>query len=133
MVRPARKPVHWIGSSKKDLKALPADVQDVFGSALLDAQYGDTPIGSRPFGEHVSGEVLKLVENHEGNTYRAAFTVAFRECVYVLHVFMKKSKSGKATPRPHKAVVEARLARAKTHHAAVYGKPQLRKPRSSTG
>jgi len=36
-----RKPLHFIGSSKKDLKRMPEEVQDVFGSALLDAQYGD--------------------------------------------------------------------------------------------
>jgi phage-related protein len=40
-----RKPLHFIGSSQKDLRAMPEDVQDVFGSALLDAQYGDVPEG----------------------------------------------------------------------------------------
>lgn len=113
------KSAYWIGSSKKDLKAMPGDVQDVFGKALLDAQYGDLPVGARPFGEHVSREVMKLVENHNGNTYRAAYTV-FPECVYVLHVFMKKSKSGVKTPQADKATVEARLATAKKHHAAKY-------------
>jgi hypothetical protein len=45
-----RKPLHFIGSSKKDLREMPEEVQDVFGSALLDAQYGDHPEGARPFG-----------------------------------------------------------------------------------
>lgn len=78
---------------------MPEDVQDVFGSMLRDAQYGDLPVGARPFGEHVSREVMKLAENHDGNTYRAAYTVMFPECVYVLHMFMKKSKSGLRLPR----------------------------------
>lgn len=100
---------------------MPEDVQDVFGSALLDVQYGDVPDGARPFGEQVSREVMKLVEDHDGNTYRAAYTVTFPECVYVLHVFMKKSKSGIKTPQPDKNTIEARLTRAKQHYAAEYG------------
>jgi phage-related protein len=120
MEPPCRKPIHWIGSSKKDLAAMPEDVQDVFGSALLDAQYGDVPVGARPFGEHVSREVMKLAEDHDGNTYRAAYTVMFPECVYVLHVFMKKSKSGVKTPKPDKNTVESRLTRARQHYAAEY-------------
>lgn len=28
------KSLYWVGSSKKDLQSLPADVQDVFGYAL---------------------------------------------------------------------------------------------------
>jgi phage-related protein len=41
-----RRPLHFIGSSKRDLRDLRE--QDVFGSALLDAQYGDMPAGARP-------------------------------------------------------------------------------------
>ena len=33
------------------MKALPEDVQEVFGRSILDAQYGDHPEGARPFGE----------------------------------------------------------------------------------
>lgn len=99
---------------------MPEDVQDVFGAALLDAQYGDVPFGARAFGEQVSREVMKLIENHDGNTYRAAYTVAFPECVYVLHVFMKKSKSGIKTPKADKDLVERRLKAAREHHAKTY-------------
>jgi hypothetical protein len=48
-----------------------------FGSALLDAQYGDHPAGARPFGEGVPRDVMKLVEDFAGDTYRAVYTVAF--------------------------------------------------------
>jgi len=34
------KPLEWIGSSKKDLRALPDDVMDVFGYVLHLAQAG---------------------------------------------------------------------------------------------
>jgi phage-related protein len=100
---------------------MPEDVQDVFGSALLDAQHGDTPEGARPFGEGVSSTVWKLVEDHDRDTYRAAYTVAFEKAVYVLHVFKKKSKSGIATPKPDKDRIEERLKAARAHYKLNYG------------
>jgi hypothetical protein len=39
------------GGCKKSLDGLPEDVKDVFGSGLLDVQYGGTPDGAKPFGE----------------------------------------------------------------------------------
>jgi phage-related protein len=115
-----RKPLHFVGSSIKDLRALPEEVKDVFGSALLDAQYGDHPEGARPFGEGMPREVMKLVEDYDRNTYRAAYTVALSDAVYVLHVFTKKSKQGIETPRPDKETIRSRLQAAKKHHKHYY-------------
>ena len=84
----------WVGGSKRSLDEVPEDVKDVFGSALLDVQYGDAPAGARPFGEGLPHEIWKIVEDYDGGTYRAVYTAAFPEVVYVLDVFMKKSKSG---------------------------------------
>jgi phage-related protein len=116
-----RKPLLFVGSSKKDLRSLPDDVKDVFGSALLDAQYGDRPDGARPFGEGLPSEILKLTDDFDGDTYRAAYTVEFRECVYVLHVFKKKSKSGIGTPQPDKDLVLTRWKTAQRDYADRYG------------
>jgi phage-related protein len=115
-----RKPIHFIGSSKKDLREMPDDVQDVFGSALLDAQYGDVPYGARAFGEGVPREVMKLVEDFDGDTYRAAYTVWFAEAVYVLHVFKKKAKAGIGTPQPDKELIRTRLRAAAEHYERTY-------------
>ena len=119
---PARKPLHFIASSKKDLQELPEPVQDAFGYALLDAQYGDHPDGARPFGEGLPREVMKLVEDFDGDTFRAAYTVAFPRAVYVLHVFKKKSTSGIATPKPDKDVIKGRLQTATEHYRRTYEK-----------
>jgi len=99
---------------------MPEEVQDVFGSALLDAQYGDHPAGARPFGEGLPSKVMKLVEDHDGDTYRAAYIAALRGAVYVLHVFKKKSSSGIATPKPDKDLIRIRLQAAEAHHRATY-------------
>jgi len=39
-MRPKLKPLFWVGAAKKELMALPAKVQDVFGYALHLAQAG---------------------------------------------------------------------------------------------
>ena len=98
-------------------------MQDVFGSALLDAQYGDVPEGARAFGEGAPREVMKLVEDYDGDTYRAAYTVSFVEAVYVLHVFKKKAKSGIGTPQPDKDLIRTRLRAAAEHYQRTYESP----------
>lgn len=120
---PVRKPIHFLGSSKKDIGNLPEDVKDAFGSALLDAQYGDVPDGARPFGEGLPRTVMKLAEDDDGDTYRAAYTMAFPRAVYVLHVFQKKSKSGIGTPERDKDLIRSRLKAAEAHYALNYRRP----------
>jgi hypothetical protein len=74
---PVAQALHFIGSSLKDLQRLPEEVQDVFGSALLDAQYGDEPDGSRPFGEGLPKTVRKLAEDRSA---RVSQEVEVRHC-----------------------------------------------------
>lgn len=99
---------------------MPDEVQDVFGSALLDAQYGDDPEGARPFGEGLPKSVMKLAEDFDGDTYRAAYTVVLPQAVYVLDIFKKKSKSGIATPKHITNRIRARLNAATDHYQQTY-------------
>jgi phage-related protein len=119
-VRPPLKPLKWVGDSKRSLSRFPEDVKDVFGAALLDVQFGDTPAGAKPFGEGLPREIWKIVGSSDGNTYRAAYTAAFPEVVYVLDVFMKKSKSGIGTPRMDKDRVRERFNAAKRDYDEHY-------------
>jgi phage-related protein len=41
------KPLFWAGSSRKDLKDFPAEVQDGMGYALRDAQFGGRRINAK--------------------------------------------------------------------------------------
>ena len=61
--------------------------------------------------------VLEVVEDDDGNTYRAVYTVQFAGVVYVLHAFQKKSKSGKKTPPGEIEKVKKRLKEAEKHYA----------------
>jgi phage-related protein len=83
------KPVFWIASSRKDLKKFPKGVRQTFGQALFDAQTGGKHPDAKPLkGFHGAG-VLEVVEDDDGNTYRAVYTVKLAGVVYVLHVFQK--------------------------------------------
>lgn len=103
------KPLEWIGSSKKDLKALPDDVVDVFGYALFLAQAGGRHDQAKPLRGFGSADVLEVIEDFRGDTYRAVYTVRFEERVFVLHVFQKKSKTGIATPKRDMNLIRDRL------------------------
>lgn len=117
----SRRPLIAIGSSLDDLGDMPIEIRRTFGRALRAAQNGAYPEDSRPFGEGLPREVLKLIESHHGDTYRAACVIEFPECVYLLHVFKKKSASGKATPKPALDTIRARWSAAKEHHRNNYG------------
>lgn len=109
------KPLHWVGSSKKDLLALPADVVDDFGYALGAVQLGATPPQAKAWKGEGSG-VWELVENHRGDTFRAVYTVRFAKAVYVLHCFQKKSPSGIRTAQSDIDLIHERLKLAQQHY-----------------
>lgn len=66
--------------------------------------------------------LFEAVESHDGDTYRAVYTVRFREVVYVLHAFQKKSPSGIRTARTDVALIAQRLRLAQQDYEAGYGK-----------
>lgn len=103
------RPLHWVGSSKRDLLALPEEVVDVFGYALYLAQIGMKHGQAKPLTGFGSAGVLEIVEDRKGSTYRAVYTVRFASAVFVLHVFEKRSKRGIATPKSDMDLIRARL------------------------
>ncbi len=56
--------------------------------------------------------MYELRESFEGNAYRAVYVVNLKKGLYVLHAFMKKSKSGIALPKPDAELIAQRLQRA---------------------
>lgn len=111
------KPVFWVASSRKDLKKFPKAVRTTFGQAIYDAQTGGKHPAAKPLKGFGGAGVLEVVEDDNGNTYRAVYTVKFAGVVYVLHAFQKKSRSGVATPPEEIQKVRARLKDAEQHHA----------------
>jgi phage-related protein len=111
------KPLFWIGSSREDLKDCSDEVQDAIGYALHWAQRGGKSPDAKPLSGFRGAGVLEIVEDYDGDTYRAVYTVRFKGAVYVLHVFQKKSRKGIATPKSDLDLVKARLKRAEAHYA----------------
>ena len=111
-----RKPLHWIGSSRDDIRDMPEDVKDEFGHALDQAQAGEKHPGAKPLKGFAGAGVLEVVTSDAGGSYRAVYTVKFPAVVYVLHVFQKKSKKGIATPKEEIEKIKRRLKVARQHY-----------------
>ena len=62
--------------------------------------------------------VLEVVEDFDGDTYRAVYTVRFAGLIYVLHAFQKKSKKGIATPKQTIELIKSRLRDAEEDYRA---------------
>ena len=121
------KPLHWVGSSKRDFLAFPAQVQSDMGYALGVAQLGGKPPNAKPWkGE--GPNVFEVVENFDGGAYRAVYTVRFEGVVYVLHTFQKKSPSGIGAGMPDVELIRERLKRAREDYET-----RQRAPRGAGG
>ncbi|OKH40334.1 hypothetical protein NIES2101_34985 [Calothrix sp. HK-06] len=106
------KPLKSIASALDDLKEFPEDVQDVMGYALDLAQHGEKHPNAKPLKGFSGGGVLEIIDDFDGDTYRAIYTVKFEGVVYLLHAFQKKSKHGIATSKQDINLVKKRLQKA---------------------
>jgi phage-related protein len=108
----APKPVRWVGTSLRELRSFPTSVKREIGHALFTAQQGETDPAAKPLKGFGGAGVIEIVASHRGNAWRAVYTVRFRDAIYVLHVFQKKSTKGIATPDREMDMVRRRLAEA---------------------
>ena len=108
------KPVLWICSSKRDLMKMPSDVIDDFGFGLYQAQIGKYPDTGRTLTGFGNANIIELVVDHKGDTFRTVYTMRFIEIIVVLHAFQKKSKRGICTPKPDIDLIRSRLKMAET-------------------
>ena len=91
------------------------------GNALGIAQFGGSAPTAKPW-KGLGPGVLEIVESHDGNAYRAVYTVRFEKAVYVLHVFQKKSPSGIRTANRDVDLVAERLKTAERDYEEHHGK-----------
>ena len=112
------RPTRWLGDSRRRLRSFPEEVKNDIGVAIMWAQLGDKHPDAKPLSGFGGAGVLEIVENHDGDTYRAVYTVRFKEWIYILHCFQKKSKRGKETPRHDINLIKERLKQAGEIEAA---------------
>ncbi len=118
MKKDNEKPLIWIGTSLEDLRKFPEEVKDEMGYALDVAQNGGKADSAKPLKGIVTGAgVLEVVDDFDGNTYRAVYTVKFKGIVYALHAFQKKSKKRIETPKSDIDLIKTRYKRAEQDYA----------------
>ena len=110
------KPCYFIGSSKKAISAFPDEVKSGIGKSLFIAQSGGEASNVKALKGFGGRGVLEVVEDYDGDTYRAVYTLRFTTAVYVLHAFQKKSKSGIATPKHEIDLIAGRMRDAEALH-----------------
>jgi phage-related protein len=125
---PSPKPVRWVGSSRDDLRGFPEEVRNRVGGALWEAQLGRKAPYAKPLKGFGGAGALEVVDDFDGDTYRAVYTVRFAGVVYVLHAFQKKSKRGIATPRQELALIEQRLRRAREDYEQWQSEQRQKRP-----
>jgi phage-related protein len=112
---PAR-PLLWIASSRKDYAEFPPKVQEAFGFELFLAQTGQHPPSAKML-KGVGRGIVELIEDFDGDTYRAVYTARFEMVLFVLHCFKKKSKRGLQTPQSDVDLIKRRFRDAETYYA----------------
>ena len=127
---PPPKPVRWVGSSRNDLRGFPEAARNRVGGAVWEAQLGRKAPYAKPLKGFGGAGVLEVVDDFDGDTYRAVYTVRFAGAVYVLHAFQKKSRRGIATPRQEIRLIEERLQRAREDYEQWQREEQQKRPRS---
>jgi phage-related protein len=96
------KELIFLGDTEDFISSLDWDVRRQIGYALWEAQTGKKAPSAKPLGgikEFKGGKVLEIVTDGDGDTYRTVYTVEFKEAIYVVDAFQKKSKKGIATPQ----------------------------------
>lgn len=115
------KELIWIGSSKKDLQALPNEVIDVMGYGLYLAQKGELPENAKILKGFSGASVIEIIDTDESGTYRCVYTVKMAQIIFVLHVFQKKSKHGIKTPQQDIELIKSRLKQAQVIYKERFG------------
>jgi phage-related protein len=116
------KKVNFVGSSLDDLRDFPEEVRQDIGYALFQVQKGERPLSAKPLKGFGGAAVLEIIEDFSSDTYRAVYTVRFKNVVYVLHCFQKKSKHGIKTPQQDIELIKQRLYVAQEDYKANYSR-----------
>ncbi len=109
-----RRDALWAPGTKAELSSYPKRIRRLIGRGIEVAQWGQTDTHAKPMKAPLR-DVYEIVVEGDNVTHRAAYYVAKASDgpVAVLDVFVKKSKSGTATPAPVIERIKSRLKRAK--------------------
>lgn len=109
---PVLRPLVWLGTSLRNLRAFPDEAKKIIGDELQLIQFGGMPKDAKPF-KGVGSGVFEIALRHDAEAYRTVLAVQLGRNIYVLHAFQKKSKKGIATPKPDVDLIKQRYKDAK--------------------
>jgi phage-related protein len=104
------RPINWIKAARKVFEDFPPGARDAVLAVLTTVAEGGFPAHVKPM-KGIGPGVYEIALPYRGGAYRTIYTVQFRESLWVLHAFQKKSKTGIKTPRVEIDVVRKRLVR----------------------
>jgi phage-related protein len=87
----------------------PPPVRRNIGHALYEVQNGGEPLSAKALKGFGGRTILEVIDDFDGDTFRAVYTVRFADVIYVLHAFQKKTKRGIATPKREIELIRSRL------------------------
>ena len=99
------KPVYWLGDSRKAVRAFSSAGRRKTGIELFALQLGAEPSDWKPM--RAIGPAVSEIRIHAEVEYRVIYVAKFKEAIYVLHAFTKKS--------PQTSLHDVRLARRRYH------------------
>lgn len=114
------RPVRFVGSSLKDLRAFPKDERHDIGVKLRLVEIGEKNIPSSKPWRGAGPGLYEIRESGERGTYRVVYWLRFGAAVYVLHCFQKKAKYKSETPLADVELVRRRLREAKLDYDKNY-------------
>jgi phage-related protein len=85
------KSVHFVGTSRGDIRQLPDSAQETAGFQLFKVQQGKEPDDWKPM-PTVGPGVQEIRIRDDRGSFRVFYVAKFEEAVYVLHVFQKRSQ-----------------------------------------
>ena len=106
-----RRPLVWIGDSKRNLRDFPDGAQKLLGDELQLIQFGGMPKDAKPF-KGVGSGVLEIALRYASDAYRVVLAVQIGRRIYVLHAFQKKLKKGIETPKRNVDLIKKRYTEA---------------------
>ncbi|PZR82028.1 MAG: hypothetical protein DLM68_16610 [Hyphomicrobiales bacterium] len=106
------RPINWIKAARKDFEDFPPGARDAVLDILTAAADGGFPAHVKPM-KGIGSGVYEIALPYRGDAYRTIYTVHFREALWVIHAFQKKSKTGIKTPQAEVDLIRKRLVRLK--------------------
>lgn len=81
----------FLGSSQDDLRAMPAGVRHALGIELMRVQFGGDPTDFKPM-SGVGPGAYEIRARDATGAFRVIYVARFRDAIYVLHAFQKKTQ-----------------------------------------